>query len=148
MPVEVSWYAPGYIIYQKYKGEMSLDELREAGVASSQLVQQAQPSPAKAYFVLDLSAVHSVSVAITQIRYDKNKHFMDPSMDWAVIVRPTEKSLLNQVNFISRALTYMFGYLFHICDSVDEGLAFLAERDPMLKRFIPQKDDSVQTPES
>lgn len=134
MAVEVQWYVKGYVVHQLYSEVMSLDDFRHASNATAKMIQG--ESSENLYFVLDFTPVKQITASITRVSYPSELSLSDEGMGWAVIVCPNQSPIRHHVEILRQVLKYMFNYRFHVSDTVEAALVFLAEQDPTLEQFV------------
>lgn len=122
MPYELGWQVKQRIIYRRYYGDITLEEIQQSSDEAREMVEQGTP------------LVHSVIDASEITGYpglrdlQRSAHFETSEAEgWQMIIGVTGVARL-----VVSVLTQITGKRFRIVDSVDEAMNFLMMQDETL----------------
>ncbi len=126
MAISMGWLIEDHVLYLKLSGKISLGELENAIENLLILIDQSPTSPIHVFS--DLSDMDSIPLDLHGLANVSIKLVNNPKMGWSVMIK-THQSFFEQiVNLVGRIARADY----HFVDSLDEGIAFLAEHDDTL----------------
>lgn len=127
MPFEMSWYLPKRVVFLRYFGAATLQDIALVGENSVHYVLE---GTAPVHFLVDMTQVETFPTNLRQtarvIRTIK-----DPAMGWTVII-----STNSLMRIIIATLSRLAGFRFRIVSSREEALAFLVSVDGSLAKLL------------
>lgn len=117
------WLIPQRVLFQKYTGDVTAEDLQHLGDILPQYVDEATPLM---HTLIDVSQARSslnmkgIMSAMPKTVYDKE--------GWRVLV-----GLDRMGRFIGSVILQMIGQRYRLFDNMDEALAFLADQDKTLE---------------
>ena len=133
MPFETSWYVADRVVYEKFSGFVSLDEINEV-VRLGETFQQ-QAGDQALHFIADITELKSVPLNIVQLRNIQLKP--PPKKGMTVIVASPNYSVNNVATFFGKLMRTVFGWRFKMFRTIDEAYTHLQEVDPTLRDLQP-----------
>ena len=130
MPTEVSWYLHGRVIYKRFYGVLTIDELQQTNVDTTELVVSGEPL---VHIIVNSQDVtkHPYSLKDVNSTIPRSKAFHD-SLGWTVMV---------STHYIHRFMGQMAAQMtrtrFQTAASFDEALQFLNSVDDTLNIVSP-----------
>lgn len=130
MPIEVSWYLQSRVIYQRYHGVLTIEDLKLSNTLAIEYVMSGNPL---VHAVIDAQDVtkHPYSLKDVNGTLPRSKMFYD-SLGWTVMV---------STHYIHRFMGQMAAQMtrtrFQTAASLDEALQFLNSVDATLKFGSP-----------
>ncbi|MAU12005.1 MAG: hypothetical protein CL607_19435 [Anaerolineaceae bacterium] len=129
---KIYWEIPGRVIVTEYAGAVSVDDLRDGGETMVQLMTIKGQEPfvhaiidtSRRANTDDHSLIEESTIAVVQ-----QALLSYPAAGWTVIIDPTS----GRLNRWMRTLTGQARQArYHICNSLDDALAFLNKQDTTL----------------
>lgn len=123
MPQQTVWYQPNRVIYQRYNGNLTAEDLSHANVNIRQLLQHGQPP---IHLIVDALNVTQIPLNLKTIQESSNLSH-DPNLGWMVVA--VNNPLFR---FFTSALSQIARAHFCIVASREEALATLMRLDGTL----------------
>lgn len=129
MAHEIGWLVDGRVIYQRYYGVVTLDELVDASGAVGALVDD---GVCPVHTLIDIVGLKEYPGAIGEIRRALRDARFDARLGWLVLVgvHPIPR-------YIASVVIQVTGLRFRLFDTFEEGLHFLATHDETLDELTP-----------
>lgn len=136
MPIEKSWLQPDRVIFQRYVGTVTLEDLDESQRLSTSWLETGTPP---IHHVVDMSTVEEYPKSLSQFK-NTLYSIRDPRLGWVIIIadRPVVRFLAS----IIAQIVVPQGRL-KLFDTLDAGLRFLAEQDSTLAPLMPETPQSL-----
>jgi|GEM_PF-1523144 len=131
MPVDISWYLEGRIIYIKYFGDVTIDDKREG--AEQEIALLDAGTSALVHVLLDITDQTSSPTNIKAIQEALDKALKHPKKGWTLAFGKEE---FRMENFINSVVTQSSSARYRTYVTLQETLEFLVYVDPSLQDVI------------
>lgn len=124
MPIELSWQQPRRVIYERFHGTITIEEM---SAIQQKFIEYLNEGEAPVHAIIDLSAVRDFPKSISQIRQGL---VSTGNTQLGRIVLVTGKNPV--LRFISSVISQLIlkNAQYALCDSLEEAARLLRERDP------------------
>jgi len=124
MAHEIGWFVDGRVIYQRFYGAVTLEELAEASRAVREFVTE---GTAPVHGLIDITAVHQHPTSPAEIRRALRDLRFDPRRGWIIVIGVDPIT-----RYLASVVFQLLGLRFRTLDTFDEALHFLALHDETL----------------
>jgi hypothetical protein len=124
MPYTLSWYLPGRIILCEGDGTIESDEVYTFTQDASAMVASGRPL---VHIIFDFRQVQKIA-SVPQALKTLQKNPPHPDMGWVIFVGKLNPVLTTFFDMVGMLLRLRYRHF----DTLEEGLAFLRERDTTL----------------
>lgn len=140
MPAEISWYHENRIIYERFYGTITVEEMITLTQKSEEYREAGIPL---VHTIVDLSGIESFPKNLGAIRAAIKRPAHMERIGW-IIIYGTQNPILK---FFASAITQVFGgqVRFRLCETLEQSLAFLTERDQTLPELLPPSQSETET---
>lgn len=121
MPYQTDWLVQDRVLYGRVWGEQTLEEIRES---SAQVLQYLDRGTPLIHMILDDSALEKVPVNLAQLK-SATQFLRHEALGWGITVGKSGAT----TKFLTAMLASLFGIRYRRCETLEEALAFLRERD-------------------
>ena len=124
MPIEISWQQPRRVIYERFYGTITIEEMT---AIQQKFIAFLNEGDAPVHAIIDLGGVRDFPKSLSQIR---GGLVSTGNTQLGRVVLVTGKNPL--VRFISSVISQLIlkSAQYALCDSLDEAVRILRERDP------------------
>jgi hypothetical protein len=123
MPLEMSWQQPNRVVYQRFHGTITIEEIHDGELA---FVAYAQEGEGPVHLIVDLREVQEYPKSMNQLR--KGLSFAKvENRGQTVIIAQTNPAIRFIVSTIMQTLAKAIPFTFSI--SMEEAMRYLHERD-------------------
>jgi hypothetical protein len=126
MPQQISWYQEGRIIYDRFEGVVTLNDVREANDSAIALIRAGTPPVHDIVDGLNISKppfdIKALSAATT--------FFAEPNLGWVIYINRSPV-----LAFLGSLASKVYSGRFKVVHSLDEALATLHQLDPSLALY-------------
>ncbi|MEO8395293.1 MAG: STAS/SEC14 domain-containing protein [Chloroflexota bacterium] len=124
MPIDISWQQPRRVIYERFHGTITLEEMT---AIQQEFLKYLNEGEAPVHAIIDLSGVRDFPKSISQIRQGL---VSTGNTQLGRVVLVTGKNPM--VRFISSVISQLIlkNAQYALCDSLDEATRILRDRDP------------------
>lgn len=137
MPFIIEWYIPDRAIYEKFMGDVSLEEVKQVSQQQNQMLDSAAN---KVIIIVDQSEQASSPLNLNQLR-DALSSMKHPHLDYILTISSSNKVIA----FLSRLMAQTFGVRLHISNSLRQALQHMQQQDPSLQAAISGKLQALGT---
>lgn len=131
MPVEVSWYLEGQIIYVRYYGDVSIEDKRIGAEKEYELLEAG--TVPLVHVLLDIGDQTSSPTQIGEIQKALDKALNHPAKGWTLAFGKEE---FRMENFVNTVVTQAYSARYRTFATEREALEFLVYVDSSLKSVI------------
>ncbi|MBC7813177.1 MAG: hypothetical protein H7175_18610 [Burkholderiales bacterium] len=128
MPAEITWQQQGRVVYQRYSGILTLDELRQGSILVAQHINAGTPP---VHVITDARELKKYPASLEQIKNSLSQANRG-ALGWTVLI---------STNYIQRFIATTTSRLaraqFQAVSSLDEALLFLNNVDASLQLGSP-----------
>ncbi len=124
MAHEIGWFVKGRVIYQRFYGAVTLEELGEASRTVSEFVAE---GTAPVHGLIDITAVQQHPTTASEIRRALRDLRFDPRRGWLIVIGVDPIT-----RYLASVVFQLLGLRFRTVDTCDEALHFLAMHDETL----------------
>jgi hypothetical protein len=125
MPHSIKWYVEGQIIFVRFQGVMTVEDVQKC--LDSVLPFYDQAASAQVHNLIDVRYITSSLSQVELIKLiQKTPH---PRMGWTVQIDPNQTLIRHLTNVLSQ----LFSIRSRSFNSFDEGLTFLASQDETIR---------------
>lgn len=129
MPYEMSWYVDERIVYEKFVGHVTVDEIRDLLHSGEELQKKA--GDRTLYYIADITDLYSLPLNIVQLR--KIELTPPARKGMTVVVSSPNYSVNSVATFFGKLMWTVFGLRFKILPDIEQAFAYLQEVDPSLR---------------
>ena len=122
MAVTVSWLFPQRVVFVRYNGQVTLDDVQAQVRQTEAALAEGEPP---VHFVIDTTGIDKYDLSLSEIRAAFPGH--DPKIGWTVVYGPNRIT-----RFFASILMQLVKSQFQFVESHDEALIFLAHNDQRL----------------
>ncbi|PJF39728.1 MAG: hypothetical protein CUN54_07910 [Phototrophicales bacterium] len=127
MTLHISWHTPNRIVLERFSGDVTYDDIRQADRGGRELIGAGD---APVHILVDLRDVARFPTNILKIS-QQVEHRNHPDLGWAVII-----SNHGMIQFIVRLVTEFAGNRIRMFTTMDEALDFLLAMDDGLTELL------------
>jgi len=131
MPVDVSWYLEGRIVYVKYYGDVTIDDKRIGAEKEHEFLDAGEVP--LVHVLLDISEQTSSPTNIKSIQQALDKVLQHPSKGWTIAFGKEE---FRMENFVNSVVTQSYSARYRTFVTQQEALEFLVYVDSSLKELV------------
>lgn len=128
------WYIPGKIIYTRFDGDLTEDDLE---ALTQQLMQMMAPYPRFVHVINDLRNLGAYPRSLGKINATVRQLFEMPQYGWLCVIGVNDPL----TNFISSTIAKVMRVRYKTVETVEEALTFLQQSDAEID--FGQADESV-----
>lgn len=124
MSIETTWYIPGKVLYQRYHGIVTLEDVRQSSREAAERYQQVADH--RQHYIIDMSDTGKLDVNLQGLRDLKPP---EGNTGWSVVVANSNPLVNSFTKFMSVAASQFLGIRLRIVNTLSEAEAFLSEMD-------------------
>jgi len=124
MTIETEWYIPGRVVHQRYIGNISMAEAKEAIDGAKHFYDEAHDNCL--HTIVDMSAVERFDITLQGLR---DLQAAKGNIGWSVVVTSSNGMISHLSKFLSVAASQFLNVRLRIVSDISEAEAFLSEMD-------------------
>jgi len=144
MPFTTSWYVTDRVIYEKFTGFVSFEEIAEVVRLGEEYQEKAGKNAL--HFIADITELQSLPLNIVQLRNIQLKP--PPKKGMTVVVSSPNHRVNHVVTFFAKLMRTIFGLRYKMFPSIEEAYAYLQEVDSTLRDLKPTEATQPATEET
>lgn len=121
MAYQIDWLVQDRVIYAKVWAEQTLEEIQESNEAVLQYLNAGTPL---IHIILDDSGLEKTPVNLAQLK-GATQFLRHESLGWGITIGKTSGT----TKFLTGMLASLFGIRYRRCETLEEALEFLQQRD-------------------
>jgi hypothetical protein len=137
----MSWYIAERVVYEKFTGHVTVDEVRELLQKGEKFQEEAGDKAL--HYIADITELQSLPLNIVKLRNIELKRPAQRGM--TVVVSSPNYSVNSVATFFGKLMRTVFGLRFKMLPSLEAAYAHLQELDASLKPVPDKKPDVVET---
>lgn len=128
MPVEINWYSPQRVIFVRYTGNISADEMQYLAQNALAMLESAPPDIMLVHSLYDFSALEKMPLNLKLASDTAAPAYSNPRMGWVAAY-----GLGNvYVKYLAQMVGQMFKLRYRFFDTQEEAVQFLQSVDMTL----------------
>ena len=131
MPVDLSWYVEGRVIYIKYSGDVTIEDKRIGAQQEYEFLDAGTSS--LVHVLLDITDQTSSPTNIKAVQNALDKALKHPKKGWTLAFGKEE---FRMENFVNSVVTQASSARYRTYVTLEETLEFLVYVDPPLREMI------------
>jgi hypothetical protein len=128
MPHQISYLIDKRVIYHRFHGHITIDEIREGSTAAADLIRRGEPP---VHDIVDATGVANLDFHLREL-LNATSFIKEPQLGWMILVGGNPL-----VRFFATMLGQVGRVHFHTANDLDEAFAILQRVDPSLNDWSP-----------
>jgi hypothetical protein len=130
MDYETSWFIAGRVFLVKYRGSFTSEDIQEIGETG--ILPVLEQATQTVHLLVDVTEMSGIDFSIKDLVHDPRtaKRYLHPYTGQFVYI--VSKQNAHYFHLLASFIAQVYNVKTHVCESYEDGLAYLREIDPTL----------------